>query len=405
LNLENVKVINEIPVLFPCSNSDSFWTINKNYLEFEDDLLKSAFYLLSGYQEYTHHLRDASGRFSAKDSVQYKLGIIHKPVVNYYFDEIRKGIQAFLSMEKIRVEKKSMFNPFCFLLTHDVDRVHYYSGSFLIYKLKEIAGIRATKAKHRILIKQFLSGLAAWLSFDRKSDPAWNFDYLRNLEAANNLQSVFYFLDNETLHVDADYSFTDERIKDLINSLHQQGCEIGLHGSHNSATRKGSLLSNKLELGKVFPHKVTGIRQHRLRYEIPITAVIQQECGFTYDTSLGFFDYEGFRNSCCTPFKLYDFSQNKMLGIWEIPLNVMDCTLLEYRELKFGDALERVNILLDEISRFSGVFTLLWHNGYFDEVKFPGIHQFYEEIISNIVKRKPINSTGNGIIDQLASMT
>jgi hypothetical protein len=157
------------------------------------------------------------------------------------------------------------------------------------------------------------------------------------------------------------------------------------------------------KLNKIFRNDVKGIRQHRLRYEVPQTSEIQEQLGFIYDTSLGFFDHEGFRNSFCLPFKLYNFQKKKMTGIWEIPLNVMDCTLLESRGMNFNEAQVKVENLIAEIRKFSGVFTLLWHNGYFDEIRFPGIHHYYEEMIANIAGSNAKNLTGYQVINKISS--
>jgi hypothetical protein len=288
------------------------------------------------------------------------------------------------------------------MLTHDVDRVKLYSYNYLVYKLKELLGIKKTGATNGILMRQLGQGILSFLSGGIK-DPAWNFDYLRDVEKKLGLVSVFYFLDDETKHVDADYRFSDKRISDLINSLHGEGCEIGLHGNHQSVTSKASLQRGLAELNQVFLHEIKGIRQHRLRYEVSQTTEIQEQLGFAYDTSLGFFDHEGFRNSFCLPFRLYNFHHDAMAGIWEIPLNVMDCTLLEYRGLNFTEAHLSVENIITEVRKFSGIFNMLWHNSYFDEIRFPGIHRYYENMISHIAGSNPENLPGYRVIDKTIS--
>ncbi len=403
-DITRVKQLNGLPVLFPLSDQKQFYSITGNNLIFEDDLLKSAFFLLSGYQEIVNNTRDRLGRFSAKESVQQKLGITAKPLVNYYFEVIKEGIQVFLRTRHAILHVRSKLAPFGFVLTHDVDRIRHYTINYLIYKAKELLGFRPSAVSKHVLFKQFANALAGYLKL-RRGDPAWDFDFLRGLEHGHEIVSVFFFLSDEKRHVDADYRFDDKEIITLIKWLAKEGCEIGLHGSHNSAISLASMQKNKSDLQEVYPHVLKGIRQHRLRYEIPDTAIYQSQLGFTYDTSLGFFDHEGFRNACCTPFKLYDFKGEKMIDLWELPLNVMDCTLLEYRGLDFEEALKCAENLLNEIISFSGVFTLLWHNGYFDEIRFPGIKSFYKKLIQKVMARNPINDTGSGIINKFEKKT
>ncbi len=78
----------------------------------------------------------------------------------------------------------------------------------------------------------------------------------------------------------------------------------------------------------------------------------------------------------------------------------MDVTLFHYRHLNNSEALESVKYLIHEIKKFKGVFTLLWHNDFFDEDRFPGIKSFYEALLSYIYSEKPVNELGYEIIDK-----
>jgi hypothetical protein len=183
-----------------------------------------------------------------------------------------------------------------------------------------------------------------------------------------------------------------------------KGQEIGLHGTVRSHHSIEALIKIKNELISVTGRNQTGIRQHRLMWKHPDTALIHEKAGIVYDTTLGFAGYEGFRNSYCHPFRLYDFEKERMLSYWEIPLIVMDSTLFYYRKLDFRDALKTIDQLLNEIAAFNGVFTLLWHNDYFDEVERPGITDFYNDLLERIMSANPEVKTGIDIIKQLTSI-
>jgi hypothetical protein len=89
----NVKFFDHIPILFPSSNEEKIFSLVESNLIFHHDLLKSAFYLLSGYHEYKLKKRDKSNRFPYELSIQKELEIIEKPIVNYYFEMIISGIE------------------------------------------------------------------------------------------------------------------------------------------------------------------------------------------------------------------------------------------------------------------------------------------------------------------------
>ncbi|MCP4312837.1 MAG: hypothetical protein GY790_16360, partial [Bacteroidetes bacterium] len=96
LNLDNVIRIEDIPVLYPVAeDTNVFYGFNDKNLCFHHDLLKSIFHLLSGYEEVKNGTADQYGRFPYSESLQFKLGIIDKPVVNYYMEIILKGMGEF----------------------------------------------------------------------------------------------------------------------------------------------------------------------------------------------------------------------------------------------------------------------------------------------------------------------
>ncbi|HKL76012.1 MAG TPA: polysaccharide deacetylase family protein [Halanaerobiales bacterium] len=397
LNSENILWVKDIPILFPMNNNQDLYSIDQNNnLIFHHDLLKSAFYLLSGYQELNPEYKDRFGRFPYELSIQKKLGIIKKPVVNYYFDFIIKGLEEFCKIHNLELKRKKPFSPFAFFLSHDVDKIDTYNIYDVIYYMKVLFGL----AKKEIPFSRKIQKVAEYLFhylFTRKN-PNWDFDFLRNLEKKFDFTSTFYFLPKDLKHQDAYYSFHEKRVHDLFNQLKAENCEIGIHGTNRSATRLKFLQSNIAELEKASGVTVSGIRQHRLIFDMSITPYIHEEAGLAYDTSLAFAEHEGFRNSYCFPFKLYNFKEDRPFKTWEIPLNVMDATLFEYRNLGMDDAFESVREILKEVIKFNGVFSLLWHNGFFDEILNPGIKNFYISLLKIINSKNGASIFGKNII-------
>jgi hypothetical protein len=402
LDLKKIKYSANIPVLFPLTDADNLFTIENDSLIFHDDLLKSSFFLLSGYQEHNNNTKDKLGRFHFHESIQYKLGITTLPVVNYYFDIILKGINLYCEKLQIadRIEQKIIFKNFGFLLTHDIDRIKLYSLNSIFYKIKQVFGLVENPYSLRKSVCLLFSYIFNFINPSAK-DPFWNFKELVEIESKNNLKSVWFFLQKNKKHIDSYYRFTDQNIRNLLKYFTAIEHEIGLHGtvqsSHDAMHQKEQLTL----LSEVSEKEIIGIRQHRLIYELPITSKIQSENGLKYDSSLGFAFHEGFRNSFCLPFRPYDFENDQMIDLWEFPLNAMDSTLLDYRKLSFDEIKESLFEIISEIKKFNGLFTLLWHNHYFDEDLFPGINKFYIELLADITNQKPQNLLGSQIITKL----
>lgn len=397
---EEVSRMGNLPVLFPVSDSNTIFQIKGDNLIFHHDLLKSSFYLLSGFQEKESVSVDSLGRFPYEFSVQAKFDFIQKPLVNYYFDEIINGIREYCILRKMEFRRKTIFNNFGFFLTHDVDRVKYYNLNNFLYTAKLVFGLSKSDKERAFLIKELLSIGINILNVFGTNDPFWNFHYLADIEKKLGLNSTYFFLPKDQRHVDAYYNLKSKKIRNLIAFLRDEGSEIGLHGTVRSHHSLDSLNKICKELLSVTGQKQTGIRQHRLMWKHPLTAINHEKAGILYDSSLCFAAHEGFRNSYCHPFRLFDFEQNRMLSHWEIPLNVMDSTLFQYRKLSTAQAMSSVKTLVGEIKKFNGVFTLLWHNSYLNEDDVPGINQFYIDLLTLLAAENPEISTGSGIIEK-----
>ncbi len=396
LDLNKINFYEGIPILFPVLNTEnSFFSFQGTNIVFNHDVLKSAFYLLSGYQELNPEYKGNFNRFPYELSVQNKLGITEKPIVNYYFEFIKSGLREFCYQNKIDFAPKKQIEPFGFFLTHDIDKVDTYSIYDLIYYIKVLLGIRKSNLKFKIKLIKVVEYLYNF--FFTKKNPSWDFDFLRSIEKKNNFKSAFYFLPKDLQHQDAYYSFNETRLLKLFDWLKKENCEIGIHGTNRSATNIEYLNSNITELKKYANCNISGVRQHRLIFDINVTPYLHEKAGLLYDTTLGFAEHEGFRNSYCLPFKLYNFKEERPFNTWEIPLNIMDATLFEYRKLNTHDAFNSVKSIIEEIIRFNGIFTLLWHNGYFDEIIHPGIKTFYIQLLEYINKANAKSILGSEI--------
>lgn len=403
LVLDQIKYIDTLPVLFPVSNRDDFYYQDENHnVIFSHDLIKSIFYLLSGYQEYENtSSKDALNRFSFEDSIQKKLNCIQKPLANYYIQKIVEGFQLFCSAQNLDLSRQKIFDNFGFLLSHDIDFVDTYTTNYFIYKFKEVLQIKKSKLPAFTNLSLGLKGMLKYFNVLKKDNPFWNFEFMRSLERNHNFRSTFYFLDTGILHSDAYYSFDEKRMIELFSYLNREDCEIGLHGTVESIHNEDKMKSSLSKLRDAAQVPIVGIRQHRLLWKHPGTAIIQKAVGLQYDTTLGFAAHEGFRNSYCGPFKLYDFANDKMLDHWEFPLNVMDVTLFAYQNYSPVMALEKCNQIMVEVRKFNGLFTLLWHNSFFDEDTYPGVTDFYKNVLAAIADQKPENILGSELLLRL----
>ena len=375
-----------IPILFPVSDCFRYYKQEGGSIIFDHDLLQSAFYLLSGLQEFDSETERPLNRYSWQDSIQKKLKITAKPVVNYYFEIIIEAIEKFCSLHDLRFRRKYPGRQPVLFMSHDIDRVKCYNFPRFKMFLKKGKFFSALE----VIFKMIL----------RVKDPWWNFDYILNVEREYEVKSTWFFLGKGIPHLDANYSYQDKKISDVISKLQKAGHEIGLHGTIRSAYNSEELQKNLAELQGVSEHPIEGIRQHWLNYYPGETEKLQSETGLKYDSTLGFHDHAGFRNSYCYPFRLYDFEQEKMQEIWELPLVVMDGSLFDYQKLSDQQARRFIGELKREIMKFNGIFTILVHNNFVGAMSRKlrkQRKQFYKDLLKSLKKDGYVSYTGSDI--------
>jgi peptidoglycan/xylan/chitin deacetylase (PgdA/CDA1 family) len=399
LDESGIFSIREIPVLFPCSESGQWYSVEGKRVRFHHDILKSAFYLLSGFQEYISNERDIHGRYPWKSSIQYRLGITGKPVVNYYFTVIFEAFGEFCKLNGLLFRWNVRESPVLFL-SHDVDRVSKYTFRNLAYAGLQLFGLKPADRSFSRRLKTLADYARGIFLFRR--DPYWNFDELLEMEKQLNIFSTWYFLE-KTRKDDSRYHFNDRKIRTLVAKLTSAGHEVGLHGTLESSEDADAMATGIQRLNAICDLPVTGIRQHYLRYSYPATARIQANAGLEYDATMGFAEQTGFRNSYASPFRLYDFEKDQPLDMWQLPLHVMDVTLLGYMSIPLSAVIENIRPLLQEVIRFGGVFSLLWHNCNLDEEELPGINAIYRQLLNEITESGFRSLTGRQVISAFRS--
>lgn len=398
---KDISYVAGVPVLFS-SLAERVWSLDEQgNLIFHHDLLKSAFYLLSGYHEYAVNTsRDHWGRVPFKHSLQNQLGITDTPVVNEYFSWIAEGFEAFLKHHnQPPIQKRQLFSTFGFLLSHDIDLIDKYGWNHLGYKVKELVGMVPSEHSKFTLAKATLQSFLEFINPFR-SNPYWNFDSLMQWESSHNMHASYYFLDNDA-DGGSSYRFEEERVKSLFQKLQDCGHEIGIHGTTKTINDSHALASQIRNLSSHCQSMIMGGRQHRLLMDLPETFRNHTENQLKYDSSYGYAEHEGFRNSFCLPFKPYDFEREEMIDLWEFPLMAMDVTLFSYRRLTPEQIIPLIEHLIDQVLKHHGIFTLLWHNSFFDETLYPGVTKTYQSILNLVTSKKGRSLTGRELTELL----
>lgn len=378
-----------VPFFFDNSPEKPLLLFQADKVIISADIISAAFYLLSGWQEYFSNERDQHGRFPYAASVQHKYGFVALPVVNYYFDVLRVAVE-YVSGQPLRPRRWGPQQAeFAAFISHDVDNLR-----------------SAWKAPAKAALQQKKIGLFGRLFGQHINQPdAWdNLEAVAAAVAQYGAKSTFFMLPNSRPAANgipnADYSFSSALWKRL-HALEELGCQVGLHGSIGTATN-----SRQLQGESEHAFSAGGIRFHYLCWEPRQTIAVVEEVGFLFDTTLGFAEHFGFRNSYCHPFYLFDFTKGfSDDAFFELPLNVMDATLHHpnYLQLAPAEILPALAPIFAEIKRFGGVASVLWHNENFDPANVRNGPRQFHELMAHLQAQGVAFRTGREIWEEFTA--
>ncbi|TPG63729.1 hypothetical protein EAH73_16920 [Hymenobacter nivis] len=339
--------------------------------------------MLSGWQEYFSEARDQHGRFPYASSVQARYGFVALPVVNYYFDVLKTAVEH-TTGRPLHPRTWGPGAPFAAFISHDLDNLRS------AWKAPAKAALRTGR------LVDF--GRQLWQHWTHPD--AWdNIEAVAAATAQYGARSTFFVLPAHRPGADgtpnADYQLT-ARLWRQLAKLAKQGHELALHASIGTAN---NFTQFDAERQRVLDAEWCGNRFHYLRWEPRLTPSILNQAGDSYDSTLGFAEHFGFRNSYCHPFYPFDFQHNQPYSFLEIPLNVMDATLHHPNYLQLGpdEILPALTPMLVEVEKFGGVVSVLWHNQNFDPVNTANGPQQFHEIMSWLRGRGAAFLTGTEI--------
>ena len=376
-----------VPFFFDNAAKNELLIFTENRVIISADIISAAFYLLSGWQEYFSSERDRHGRFPYAASVQKIYNFVTLPVVNYYFDVLKTAVEYVSGQPLCPRRWGRQQAKFAAFISHDIDNLY-----------------SAWKAPAKDALQQRKFGLFSKLLWQHLTQPdVWdNLEAVAAQVAQYGARSTFFILPSRRKSVNgipnADYRLT-RRFGRRRRKLFAQGCQFELHGSIGTATDVDKLATD-IEAALVG----SNTRFHYLSWEPRQTIEVLNTAELkgkpiSYDSTLGFAEYFGFRNSYCLPFYPFNFSAGRTAIFLEIPLNVMDATLHHpnYLQLQPTEILPALRPVFAEIKKFGGVTSVLWHNQNFDPTNTHNGPQQFHEIMAHLQQQEVAFLTGREI--------
>lgn len=323
------------------------------------DLVASAYFLLTRYEELIRReVRDDHGRFPGRESLPFRAGFLHRPIVDEYAALLRKWLGAVgvcLADPPRKIRKIH--------LTHDVDAPWAWP-TFRSAVRAAASSVFARPARCWVPLLSYW-GLA------ENRDPHDCFQWMLEQDAAlrdspgvPQVESTYFLLaGGGGPHDGSDY-LNDGRMEKLIGKIKGGGASIGLHGSYAAGIDPGRLPAEKARLERAAGCPCRSNRHHFLASREPEDLAALEAAGIADDFTMGYADMAGFRLGTCRPVPWFDPVARRRTSLTLHPMTIMECTLdrKNYMNLDYERAKSVCYALLAEVRKHNGEAVLLWHN-------------------------------------------
>jgi hypothetical protein len=185
-------------------------------------------------------------------------------------------------------------------------------------------------------------------------------------------------------------------LDDLINVIPHEW-DIGMHYNYDTMLDHERFSAQFDELKNIVPSAILTGRAHYLRFDSEKSLPFIESYGIKVDESAGYSDRIGYRCGVAGCFKAYDTKSEKPMDIHELPMIVMDNTILnQYRH----DAVDAFKRLLGHIKHIGGALTLVVHPGGFHNPEHKEMLGFYHKILIECRQLGAVSKSALSLIDE-----
>lgn len=341
--------------------------------DFPFDIFAASFYLLSRYEEYLPHQKDEYGRYAHTNSLAFREGFLHQPLVNIWMEEFKKALQQ--KFPNLRFKGKN----FKCILSYDIDMAYSYRHKGMLRNAggfaKSIAKGNWQQVKERWGV---LSG--------KQKDPFDCFEWLDALHLYCRLKPYYFFLvAKKQTGYDKNTPTDVKEFQDLVE-YYSNSYKVGLHPSWQTGDNE-ELFETELEwMEDVTGRAIIHSRQHYIRFTIPETFRTLMNLGIQKEFSMGYGTINGFRASACSSFYWYDLEKEDTTTLMLFPFCFMDANAFYEQQYTPQQAYAELMKYYETVKKLNGMLVTIWHNSILgSDNAFKGWREMFELFMKETV--------------------
>lgn len=327
--------------------------------------------LLTFQEERQSPIRDKHGRFDASFSPRAKANLLEVPAFN---EAVAALVGACIGIRKngcAAFHLCEVLKPPVIVLSHDCDLLHgndFWTQGIRVGRvlLKLIRGKLS-----RVTDLQWVVRNAIW----PKEFYLNNIPGMISLENEFGYSSTFYLLNGKGGRFG---SRSGPSLLPEVISAVPLGWSIGMHYNYDTFLNPFRFSDQLQELTSLLGNRPVVGRAHYLRFDPERSFSFLSGQGISVDESVGYSELIGYRCGIGGCFQAYDPAAEKTLDIWEVPMIVMDDTLLSQYGKEAGLVFEK---LLRHLSHIGGSLSVIFHPDVFYNPEFPEMLGLYKKML------------------------
>lgn len=354
------------------------------------NIFRNLFDLLTLREEKEIHTKDKFDRFPAEASPRYHRNLMEVPVFNEAVaaliaacEGIKKGGTPYFRIEN---------NPakVYLILSHDCDIL---LGNDVI--TQAIRAFRIIQPVFKGHLPKLINGW--WLLRNAFKPKSFYFNDVLGLievEREYGYTSTFYMLNGTKGRYGAR---SGTKVISQINQVIPKNWPRGMHYNYDTLLDKEKFSSQKKEIENILQQEINCGRAHYLRFNSLKSWNLWAKQGIYCDESLGF-PLVGYRCGIAGVFMPFDTDKQTKIELFEVPLIIMDGSLVEQYPRDPVGACEK---LIAHLSCLGGALSILWHPGQFNNPEFPEFIGLYRRILDRCRKYTFAGTSGLGLINNI----
>ncbi len=346
------------------------------------NLLRAIGNLVTAAAEQATTERDPLGRVPSSVNAMVMGGVAEEPLVSGWAIQARRAVARAAGARPFRtIAPWPHAKRWAAALSHDLDVVALWPA-FSTLRLMELAG----KGEWRRVARTIRAAMASLLG-----DPVRDgVEQILAVEEGLGIRSTWFILCGTPTAAtfrrgDLTYRPESAATRRILAALQDDGHEIGLHGSLETAEHPDRFIVQHARLASLAPTTGRGVRQHFLRMDPGTTQRGMIHGGFEYDATWGFSDRNGFRLGVADVVPWFETKGDTITPLDAVPFCWMDRTQSKYQGVEIPA--EWAKVALERAARckeVEGLWCGIWHPNLTAALGYPGAPEAFVELAGGL---------------------